>query len=57
MPRAPFAAEFATDSVTSNVYNNWLIGLIVTNLAIVMTGHRVWERPLATASWQSTGCS
>ena len=43
-------APFVLASTTSNVYNHWLIGLIVTNLAIVMTGHRVWERPLATAA-------
>ena len=43
-------APFVLDSSTSNVYNNWLIGLIVTNVAIVMSSQRLWERPLATAA-------
>ena len=43
-------APFVLDSSTSNVYNNWLIGLIVTNVAIAMSSYRSWERPLATAA-------
>ena len=43
-------APFVLDSSTSNVYNNWLIGLIVTNVALALSGHRVWEQPLATAA-------
>jgi hypothetical protein len=43
-------APFVLDSSTSNVYNNWLIGLIVTNVAIAMSSYRSWERPIATAA-------
>ena len=43
-------APFLLPSSTSNVYNNWLIGLIVTNVALVMSSQRLWERPLATAA-------
>jgi hypothetical protein len=44
------AAPFVLPSSTSNVYNSWLIGLIVTNVAICMSSLRLWERPLATAA-------
>ena len=43
-------APFVLTSSTSNVYNYWLIGLVVTNVAIVMSSQRLWERPLATAA-------
>ena len=43
-------APFVLTSDTSNVYNYWLIGLVVTNVAIVMSSQRLWERPLATAA-------
>ena len=43
-------APFVLDSSTSNAYNDWLIGLIVTNVAIMMSSRRLWERPLATAA-------
>ena len=43
-------APFVLPSSISNVYNNWLIGLVVTNVAINMSSLRLWERPLATAA-------
>jgi hypothetical protein len=44
------AAPFVLTSGTAHVYNNWLIGLIVTNVALVMSSHRLWELPIATAA-------
>jgi hypothetical protein len=43
-------APFVLPTSTSNVFNNWLIGLIVANVAIMMSSQRLWERPLATAA-------
>jgi hypothetical protein len=43
-------APFVLTSGTSNVYNSWLIGLVVANVAIMMSSQRLWERPLATAA-------
>ena len=43
-------APFVLTSSTSNVYNYWLIGLIVTDVALAMSSQRLWERPLATAA-------
>jgi SPW repeat len=44
------AAPFVLPDSTSQVYNNWLVGLIVTIAALVMSSQRVWERPIATAA-------
>ena len=43
-------APFVLTSSTSHLYNNWLVGLIVTNVAVAMSSQRRWERPLATAA-------
>jgi hypothetical protein len=32
------------------VYLNWLVGLIATNVAVLMSGNRVWERPVAAGA-------
>jgi hypothetical protein len=32
------------------VYNNWLIGFVGTIAAIMMSGNRRWERPLAATA-------
>ena len=44
------AAPFVFPSSVENVYNNWLIGAIVTNTALMMSSNRKWERPVATAA-------
>jgi hypothetical protein len=44
-----FAAPFIVPSA-SVVYNNWLVGLIATNVAIAMSVRRRWERPVAAAA-------
>jgi hypothetical protein len=44
------AAPFVLPEGTAHVYNNWLIGLIVTNVALAMSSQRLWERPIATAA-------
>jgi uncharacterized membrane protein len=43
-------APFVLPGSTANVYNNWLVGLIVTNVAIAMSIHRLWERAIPTAA-------
>jgi len=45
-----FAAPFVLGSSTSNLYNNWLVGAIVTIAAIVMSDRRLWERPIAATA-------
>jgi hypothetical protein len=42
------AAAFILPPGRAAVYNNWLIGLVATNIALSMSGNRQWERPLAT---------
>src|SRR5947207_15795116 len=44
------AAPFVLRSSTSNLYNDWLVGAIVTIAAIVMSDRRVWERPIAAGA-------
>ena len=44
------AAPFIVPSSVENVYNNWLVGAIVTNVALMMSDNRKWERPVATAA-------
>ena len=44
------AAPFVLTSSLSHVYNYWLIGLIVTDVALSMSSRQIWERPLATAA-------
>ena len=44
------AAPFVLPSATAHVYNNWLVGLIITNVALVMSNQRKWEMPIATAA-------
>ena len=43
-------APFVLGSSTSNLYNDWLIGAIVTIAAICMSDRRLWERPIAAAA-------
>ena len=43
-------APFVVPSSVDNVYNNWLIGAIVTNTALMMSDNRKWERPAATGA-------
>jgi hypothetical protein len=43
-------APFVVPSGTNNVYNNWLLGAIATNAALMMSGNRKWERPVAAAA-------
>ncbi len=44
------ASAFIITASPMAVYNNWLVGLIAGNTAIVMAGNRKWERPLAAAA-------
>jgi hypothetical protein len=43
-------SAFVVPPGNAQVYNNWLVGLIVTNVALSMSSQRLWERPLATAA-------
>jgi hypothetical protein len=42
------AAAFIVPPGPSAVYNYWLVGAIATIAALMMSGNRRWERPLAT---------
>ena len=44
------AAPFVVPSSVDNVYNNWLMGAIVTNAALMMASNRKWERPVAAGA-------
>ena len=44
------AAPFIVPSSLGNVYNNWLVGAIVTNVALLMPFNRKWEMPLAAGA-------
>jgi len=44
------AAPFVIPSRELNIYNNWLIGVIVVNAALVMSVRRTWEKPVAAAA-------
>jgi hypothetical protein len=44
------AAPFVLASSTAHVYNSWVVGLIVTDVALAMSSWRSWERPIATAA-------
>jgi len=35
---------------TSAVYNNWLLGFVASIAAIMLSGNRKWERPVAAAA-------
>ena len=43
-------APFVLASSTAHVFNNWLVGLIVTDVALAMSSWKSWERPIATAA-------
>ena len=47
------AAAFIVPPGSSAVYNYWLVGAVATIAALMMSGNRRWERPLATgfAMW------
>ena len=44
------AAPFIVPSTEANVYNNWLVGLIAANVALMMSPNRKWEMPIASAA-------
>jgi hypothetical protein len=44
------AAAFVVPDGTLAVYNNWLVGFVATIAAIMMSGNRRWERPLAATA-------
>ena len=44
------AAAFLVPPGTTAVYNNWAIGAVATVVALMMSGNRRWERPLATGA-------
>ena len=43
------AAAFIVPAGKLAVYNNWAIGAVATIAALMMSGNRRWERPIATA--------
>jgi hypothetical protein len=43
-------SAFIVPPVPTIVYHNWFVGFVATITAIMMTGNRKWERPLATAA-------
>jgi hypothetical protein len=44
------AAAFIVPGGKDTVYVNWFFGLIATNCAIVMSGNRRWEKPVAAGA-------
>src|SRR5262245_19036620 len=44
------AAPFIIPSSDGNVYNNWLVGLIAANAALMMSPNRKWEMPIAAGA-------
>ena len=42
------AAAFIVPAGLPAVYNNWLVGAVGTIAALMMSGNRRWERPVAT---------
>lgn len=44
------ASAFIVPAGESIFAHNFFVGLIATNVAIMMAGNRKWERPLATAA-------
>ena len=47
---ALIAAAFVVPGGQQTVYVNWLMGFIATNCALVLSGNRRWEKPLAAAA-------
>jgi hypothetical protein len=43
------AAAFIVPPGPGALYNYWLVGAVATIAALMMSGNRRWERPLATA--------